>query len=135
MTDRLKTRIRAPNEDDWAFVRDSWKKSYRESQRHIPSSLYWRAQSSEVDGYIGKAEFRVACDPDDADFIWGWACLEGETVHYVFVRNSSRGQGIASMLTSGIAHPIQCSHWSEAAEKIAAKHPGALTYAPSRRKR
>lgn len=133
--DDLQPVLRGPVEDDWAFIRDSWKKSYRDSERHVPAHIYWPNISNEVDNYIRHAQFRIACDPEDSDFIWGWSCIEGGLLHYVFIRNSSRGQGVARMLVHGLPRPLACTHWSEAAEGIAKKYPGELVYQPSRRRR
>ena len=68
------------------------------------------------------AKFRIACDPVKTDFIWGWACVDGPVLHYVFTRDSCRGNGVARMLTAD-------------AEAIAHKHPGALLFQPSKRRR
>lgn len=136
ITDKLEARLRGVVKDDWAYILDSWKKSYRDSEKRVPAHIYWANQHTEIEQLRqGGAEFRVAHDPDDSNFIWGWACVEGDTVHYVFVRASARGQGVAKLLLTGIVRPIVATHWTESAEQVHKKHPGALLFEPSRRKR
>lgn len=136
-SDELRPMLRGVNEHDWAYIRDSWKKSFRDlgSERHIPAYLYYRNQTAEIDRCAMHAKFRIACDPVKTDFIWGWACVDGPVLHYVFTRDSCRGNGVARMLTHGLPQPLQVTHWTADAEAIAHKHPGALLFQPSKRRR
>ncbi len=138
--DRLEPRIRQVVKDDWAYILDSWKKSFRElgCDQHVPKHIYWPEQHALIEHLkLNPAvEFRIASDPDDANFIWGWACVEGGTIlHYVFVRASAQGQGVAKLLLAGVPRPIVTTHWTRIAEQVHKKHPGSLLYEPSRRRR
>lgn len=138
--DHLAPRIRQLIKDDWAYILDSWKKSYRElgSEQHIPKHLYWPNQHAEIEflKVNPDVEFRIAADPDDKDFIWGWACIESKAiVHYVFVRASAQGQGVAKLLLADIPRPVVATHWTKLAEAIHRDHPGSLLFEPSRRRR
>lgn len=44
------------------------------------------------------ARVDIAAWEQDPMFIVGWACSEGETLHYVWVRKDFRGKGIARQL-------------------------------------
>jgi hypothetical protein len=83
------------------------------------------------------ARFRLAVDPGDSNFIWGWACTEPGVLHYVYVRQSSREQGVARLLVAdaGLSRPVQCRSWTEWAAKVAQKSPGLLVYVPDRKKK
>lgn len=78
--------------DDLAFIVDSWTKKdpdmramrQRDSTRHV-RTLLAREGSRVI----------VAHVPDDADAILGWAAVERECLHYVYVRSTARRQGIA----------------------------------------
>lgn len=138
--DRLAPTVRQVCKDDWAYIYDSWKKSYRElgSDQHVPKHIYWPTQHSEIEALKASpaVEFRIAADPEDSNFIWGWACIEGRMiVHYVFVRASAQGQGVARLLLRDVPRPIVVTHWTKVAEAVHKKHPGSLLFEPSRRKR
>ena len=134
--DQLQARIRAVVKDDWAYILDSWKKSYRDSEKRVPAYIYCANQHTEIEQLKQRgAEFLIACDPDDSNFIWGYICHEGDVVHYIFVRTSARGQGVAKLLLTGIARPVVCTHWTESAEQVHKTHPGVLLYEPSRRRK
>lgn len=138
--DVLSPKIRGLLTDDWAYICDSFKKSYRETggEPHVPAHLFWPEITNRIENLRrNKAvEFRIAADPEDANFIWGYAIVEsGAVVHYVFVRRSAQGQGVAKLLLADVPRPIQTTHWTLAAEEVARKHPGLLLYVPSLRKR
>ena len=135
--ERLAPRIRGVVKDDWAYIYDSFKKSYRElgSEQHVPAHIYWAEQHAQIERYKANpaCEFRIASDPDDHDFIWGWACVELPLVHYVFVRASAQGQGVAALLLKDVPRPLVCTHWTKIAESVNRRHSGSLRYEPSQR--
>lgn len=136
VVEKLEPRIRDLGEHDWAFIASSWKKSNRDSEPWLANYQYFALMEREIEQIKARpaTRFRVAVDPEDAEFIWAWACSEGTRLHYVYVRQSSRGQGLAHMLArdAGLTSPVTCTHWTEWAAKIATKKPGALIYAPER---
>ena len=139
-SDQLLPTIRPAEKDDWAYIMDSWKKSYHDQgadNRSVPGHIYWPNQHARIEDLRRNAavSFRVAADPEDSSFIWGWACVEGETLHYVFVRASAQGQGVAKLLLVGMPRPLACTHWTKAAEAYSRKRPGVVLYEPSRRKK
>lgn len=141
MDDKLAPSIRKVCKDDWAYILDSWKKSYRElgSEQHVPRHIFWPEQHARIESLRlnPAAEFIIAADPEDSDFIWGWACIETrqgvQVLHYVFVRASAQGQGVAKLLLREVERPLVCTHWTRVAEQVHRKHPGAVLYEPSRR--
>ena len=140
ITDNLAPTIRSLVKDDWAYILDSWKKSYRElgCDQHVPKHIYWPEQHALIESLKLNpgVEFRIAADPDDSDFIWGWACVENKSVvHYVFVRASAQGQGVAKLLLLDVPRPMAVTHWTKVAEAVHRKQPGSLLYEPSRRRK
>lgn len=138
--DKLRPTIRKLVKDDLAYIYDSFKKSYRElgSEQHVPRHVYWPHQHELIEKMLANpaVEFRVAADPEDANFIWGYAIIEaGYIVHYVFVRASAQRQGVAALLLKDVPRPIVTTHWTEVAEEVQKKKPGLLSYEPSRRKK
>jgi len=74
-----------------------------------------------------RAKFVLAVDPEDAQHILGWLCHEGPSVHYVYVKSTYRGQGLARSLLAaaglGNASALYASHWTPAVNAIGAKYP------------
>lgn len=139
ISDALLPRVRPVCQDDWAYILDSWKKSYHDlgAEQHVPRHIYWPEIHARIEALRRKpsVEFRIAADPDDSDFIWGWACIEDKAVlHYVFVRASAQLQGVAKLLLRDVPRPTPCTHWTVVAEAVNKKHQGAFLYEPSRRK-
>jgi GNAT superfamily N-acetyltransferase len=136
--DKLEPTIRGLVKDDWAYILDSFKKSYRElgADGYVPKFTYWPEMHKRIEGLRENpaVEFRIAADPDDANFIWGYAIVEAKSiVHYVFVRASAQGQGVARLLLADVPRPIPTTHWTKIAEAINKSHPGVLLNEPSRR--
>jgi hypothetical protein len=101
MSDSVAIPIRVAVLNDRAFVQDSWFRSFEseyfdEMRRRLRSRLAAQAARSKI---------LIACDPDDADTLLGFAILEGTKLHYVYVRGGMRRVGIARRLLSSV--PIE----------------------------
>lgn len=137
ISDRLEVKIRDADKDDWAFIVSTWRKSYRDADAYVPAYVYNPYILQAIDACRKRgARFRVAAAPDALDFIWGFACSEAGAMHYVYVKESARGQGVAKKLIAdaGLKVPMVLTYWTKFSEAIANKKPGALVYQPSRRK-
>lgn len=120
---------------DMPFVYNSWMNSYRDFARHAfpnePAYSVYRRTRARLDALIKRgAELKIACDPDNTTIILGYACAELPVLHYVYVKEAYRRQGIALTLLNACglssANIIPCSHWTSFAEQIAAKRPSLL---------
>lgn len=136
--DKLEISIRPLVKDDLAYIYDSMKKSYRElgCDGFIPKHVFWPEMHNRIESLRmnPSVEFRIATDPDDTNFVWGYAIVENKSiVHYVFVRASAQGQGVAKRLLADVPRPLITTHWTKIAEAVHRKHPGSLLYEPSRR--
>lgn len=47
---------------------------------------------------LQKSTVRIATNPDIPDQIFGWICIDGNRLHYVYVKNRFRRMGIAKKL-------------------------------------
>jgi GNAT superfamily N-acetyltransferase len=127
-------------EVDGNFVYSSWLNSYRESAiggwksptgEAMALGVYYKRARSRIDALIKRgAELKVACDPEDTNIILGWMCAEDPVLHYVYVKEAYRRQGIALSLLAACglssSRIIPCSHWTPSAEEVAAKRPSLL---------
>ena len=131
-TPPLGMRIRQHVRDsDWPMIKDNWKKSYRHALYYLDDATYFSVLGKRIDDLRDKARWAIAVDPEDDEFIFGWACFGVNAVHYVYVRRVYRGAGVAQALVQP-GPWVPCTHWTRTAEKYAVEHPGRLCYTPGR---
>lgn len=106
--DSLVLRPGAPS--DHNFVRKMWLRSYADSafaramtpremwSRGQTAPTYWSGHHALVDALLARASLRVATWPEDTWTIVGFAVTEPDVVHYVYVANDYRKQGVARRL-------------------------------------
>lgn len=131
-TDRTDYRIRDAVPHDKNFVLASWKRSYFNQRPERDRAEVIRILDRTI-AALEKAGMRtlVACSVDRPDFIHGFVCFDSRAVHYVFVRESKRRNGVATELVREAGHgsePTVCTYWTRAAERLT---PGRLHYRPS----
>jgi len=137
--------LRSPEESDWNYIYDSWKRSYREYEAWVEPHHYYLQMADRIDRAKRSKDtsFIIACDKDDPNFIFGWACIgRKDVVIYVFVRQSFRHAEVARRLIQPALSfsldsmsretTIACTHWTRACEKIGRANPGLLLYEPSK---
>lgn len=102
-------RIRRGEPDDFRRVRKDWRLSYATSElahfltprsdwRKRASELYWGWQTEVVDRLLRDADLWIATWAEDTSTIVGWCVTEGGLVHYVYVAEKFRKQGVARRL-------------------------------------
>ena len=132
----LKISFRPPGQDDWNYILDSWKKSFRTAVGfHTPS--YYAEISDRIEHITDTpgTVYVLAVDPDDPDFILGWLCHTNNVVHYLFVRQCFRRAHVATrLLTNHIDtdKPITCTSWTRVCEPANKRSGGVLRYEPTR---
>lgn len=102
--------IREVCEDDVALILNSWLKSYRNSPgiTTCPNDIYFSetmGQKAKIMKLLAECDTSVACDPNDPSQVYGWATWElmpdtTSVIHYCYVKQSYRRQGIARALAS-----------------------------------
>lgn len=99
--------LRTVEPGDMPFVWDSWLRSYRESPWAgvIPNNLYREVTQAVITELRARgAIITLAVRRDDPNEILGYVCHErvpgGVAVHYVFIKDAVRRQGLASELLS-----------------------------------
>lgn len=109
--------ITTPTADELPLIYDSWTKSYRKSPwaGTIPNNLFEQVQRACIQGVlVHGAHIVVALAPQvpgvfEGRRVMGWICYESsiEVVHYFYVKNDFRGQGIAKALIEHAASTWQ----------------------------
>ena len=134
VNDILTATVREMIEGDKNFVYHSWIGSYRENAPvpgTVPRATVCKRIRERIDTLLKRgAELKIACDPDDTNIILGWICAEPPALHYIYVKEAYRQQGIALTLLNSVglasARVIPCTHWTPFAEQVAAKRPALL---------
>ncbi len=105
----LPVRFRAPAKSDVPFVVDSWVKSARATPAHAPmwSDVYARTYVPIVDALVRSAFILVAYYETDRDHLCGWIAWDdapssGFVLHYVYVKDDLRRDGLATMMVKHV---------------------------------
>lgn len=126
--DVLTANIRDYRASDFNCIVSQWIKSHRDcgTTKIHDGELRRRITSLLQD----QSRFRVSCDPEDDDQILGWVCADAPVLHYLYVKQPFRRQGIARQLLAAAnlasITEILCTHWTQDADKISGNHPGQL---------
>jgi hypothetical protein len=120
---------------DHNFIYNSWINSYRDyapwAKADVPRATIYKRLRERIDNLLLRGcELKIACDPEDTNLILGWMCAEPPVLHYIYVKEAYRHQGIALTLMASVglssSNIIPCTHWTSYAELIAAKRPRLL---------
>lgn len=95
-------------EKDSAFIYSSWRNAlwYDEERPENESIEFYKKSNKFIRELLNKKtsppiKIRIACFYDDPDQIVGYAVLKGDNLEWVYVKLTSRNQGIARLLTKG----------------------------------
>lgn len=83
-------RIREARPSDLAFVTDAWINSYR-------VRLLAKIER-EVRSLTRTAQVKIACHREDDDALLGFAAMSDGALHYTYVKEALRNEGIARAL-------------------------------------
>ncbi len=100
-----KIAIRPMVADDLHFILSTWMGQFRNASP-IANELYRLRQSELIHALIASPTNRtlVACSEDEDSAIIGWVCgaLGGNHIHYAYVRDAARNNGIARELVKSV---------------------------------
>lgn len=108
---------------DLPHVCKSWLNSFRTlpvepDPYRYAKGIYFPRRRPIVEALLSRAHLTVACHPDDPDTIAGWACWEPGWLHYVFVKDTFRRAGVASMLILPLGPKFSCTHLTSIGDPI-----------------
>lgn len=110
MSNDIAIRIRPANEEDIAFIFNSWLKSYRNSlfARDVPPPVYFAEHHKVLETLVKTNTVLIACNPEESNQIYGYMVggqLEGVFVlHYAYVKHPYRGLGVGKLLLKAFNH-------------------------------
>lgn len=108
--------IRAANEDDYAFIMDSWLNSHAESRIFSPiiqRELYFKLHRPLVEAILHRPTTlsHIAANGEDPSLIYGYAIFEKlkdlNIFHYIYVKRAFNGFGISNILLKSAPFPIE----------------------------
>jgi len=128
LDDRLDMAIRRILPADLNFILNSWKKSYRQARPEWESWFYFQEMERRINTVLKRnPRVRLAVDPRDPNYIYGWVVAEAPFLHYIYVKESYRPAGVVMRLfaESGLAacSEIYATHWTPAADRLQVKLP------------
>lgn len=97
------------------FIHSSWHTAFwkTSARKYLTRKAYDEGQDRRIDRLILSSYVIVAFFPEVPDEILGWACLKGDTLHYVYVKAAYRRKGIATGLAAG-----QILHYTHATDRV-----------------
>jgi len=103
---------------DVNFVVNSWVSAHASFTRADGSVVRYVGHPRVVLDLVQRCSVAVACDPEDADQIYGWIAYERDElgsliVHYTFTKFAFRSSGIAHQLWRHVNpdnRPVVCTH-------------------------
>lgn len=120
MSTDLPIHVRRGVRDDLPLVFSSWLNSAIEfpRDRGMRRSVYFAGKHRQIERTIARSELLVAAYDHDPNVAVGWACVEGDTLHFVYVKRELRlGEEAIPLRDRGIAHMLlegralrRCSH-------------------------
>ena len=96
--------FRQPIEADLPFIFSSWLKSFRNSNlaKNVSNDVYYKQHHIIIEDILKTSTILLACDKANVENIYGYivaAKLDNVfTVHYVYVKQTYRRMGLASLL-------------------------------------
>lgn len=109
--------IRPAAGPDLDIIADSWLKSFRHSDfaKSVRDTEFFTGHQLVIERLLTQNGACVLCDEKDETIVLAWLChTEPDTMHYVYVKESCRGLGMASELmeAAGLyrADPLYVSH-------------------------
>ena len=97
--------IRRGDADDAGFVFSYWLRDFYERSafcKGIAKSTFMSLHHLLLERVVARSVIWIACSADDPSLIYGFICVEGPVLHYLYVKRRFRGLGIATALL-GIA--------------------------------
>jgi hypothetical protein len=131
-TDVLTLKIREAVPADLPFILDTYMRS-RCSAEHSNNrrKAFASARKTFLELATRGSRLLVACDDVEPALILGWALVEGSILHFVYVKNMFRHQGVMLSLLAEArltSSPILCTHWSPSMTELENKHQGLFRY-------
>jgi GNAT superfamily N-acetyltransferase len=97
--------IRLATNQDERFIHSSFHTAYwkTHAHKHLTKSVYDPGQDARIDRLLARSRVLVAFFPEVPDEVLGYSVVEGDALHYVYVKAVYRRRGIGTGLVEGRA--------------------------------
>jgi ribosomal protein S18 acetylase RimI-like enzyme len=87
--------IRSMTEADIPFIFSSWLKSYKNSQPHVDSDIYYQGQHKLIECILQGNNVLISSPEEDQDTIIGYIVYSADCLHWLYVKSTYRNMGFA----------------------------------------
>lgn len=98
-------KVREGTLEDWDFIRKSWRATFflgGPAVQGADKQLYFDEMTRLFAAIVPTASARIACDPADDLNQLGFACYTGTTLHFVYVLQDFRREGLVPLMLEGL---------------------------------
>lgn len=112
----MKILLRQADESDLSFIYSSWLKSYKNTQKHVDTDIYFKGQHKLIEKILNVSNVIIVCPEDDTETIIGYIVYRDDKLHWIYVKSVYRNLGMARILLTVFENgKPQCySHYSPA---------------------
>lgn len=133
----IKIDVRSASEKDLSFVYATWLHNYQHNSYHakkIRSSIFYKNHQKVLHSIVNNetTKIYIASPQGESEVILGYMVTGPQCVHFLYVKKTFRGFGVAKTLAQASRLDLdECSfsHWCIDTNWIVEKHP-KLTYNP-----
>jgi GNAT superfamily N-acetyltransferase len=110
--------FRATTEEDLPFIYSSWLQSYKKTVKYVSDKNYYKGQHAVIAALLEHSNSAVLCS-QETDRIVGYIVWEGDTLHYIYVKNTFRGFGFGSSMVATCVPNVQYfTHYTPAMSRF-----------------
>jgi GNAT superfamily N-acetyltransferase len=130
--EKVPFKIRPAMEGDVPFIFSSWLKSYRASigTKQVNNTVFFSEHHKIIENLLRTSSTFVICPAEDEAQICGYICAEQVdsifVLHYVYVKQTFRGLGIAKLLLNKFDHDPEmagiCTHMTRVGETLSQRY-------------
>ncbi len=108
---------------DKFFILSSWLRSYRKSDavKGINNTVFYGQHHQLVETLLSSERVGILYNEEEPDQIIGWICVDNTpgVLHYVYVKNVFRRNGLANdLIASACPHVQQYTHLTPVVDKL-----------------
>jgi hypothetical protein len=114
--------LRLITADDLPFIYATWLKGLRygnATYKQIDKTVYYTKYQVVIKALLGSSNVIVACLTSDPETIVGYSVSNGDTLHWVYVKESWRQLGVATLVVPNSVHKV--SHLTDIGAKAMKK--------------
>lgn len=126
MDDDFSVDVRPATPGDTAYISKTWLQAARPAR--MDRARFLELHRPVIAALLARGA-SVAHPAGDPETILGFVVAEPGVLHWLYVRDAWRGNGIARRLYAAAGSPVLFTHWSSAAAGLVRRDP-ALVYYP-----